>query len=128
MSPGRVVSAFLLAPAVAPLLIALTSFHPSMAGVWIVALGVAAFTYGTALLAGVPAYFLFRLKKWLKWWQFVLGGALLGLLPALVLGFPLSLQGILFLGSNHAVIGAVSGLAFWAVAFAGSRPALSSAA
>ena len=128
MSQSRVVFAFLLAPAVAPLVIAVASLHPSMAGAWIVALGVAAFTYGTALLAGVPVYFLFRSKKWLNWWQFTLGGTLLGLLPALIVGFPFSLQGILILGPDHVVIGAISGFAFWAVAFAGSRTTTRSAA
>ena len=99
-----------------------------MKGIWVMALGVAAFTYATALFAGIPAYFLFRARNWLKWWHYTLGGALLGLLPTLVMGFPLSLQGALLLGPDHALIGAASGLTFWALAFAGSRTTVRSAA
>jgi hypothetical protein len=128
MSRHRVILAFLLAPAAAPALIGLASIHSSMAGIWVIALGVAAFTYATTLIAGIPAYFVLRAKNWLKWWHFALGGAVLGLLPALFIGFPLSLQGILLLGPDHLLIGAVSGFAFWALAFAGSGSRLRGAA
>jgi hypothetical protein len=128
MSCHRIILAFLLAPAVAPALIALASIHPSMAGIWVIALGVAAFTYATTLVAGIPAYFLLRAKNWLKWWHLTLGGTVLGLIPALVIGFPLSLNGALLLGPDHLLIGATSGFAFWALAFAGSRSRLQGAA
>jgi hypothetical protein len=120
MSSRRVILAFLLAPAVAPALIGLASIHPSMAGMWVMALGVAAFTYVTTLIAGVPAYFVLRAKNWLKWWHFTLGGAVLGLLPTSLIGLPQSLQGTLLLGPDYLLIGAASGFAFWALAFAGS--------
>jgi hypothetical protein len=94
-----------------------------MAGIWVAALIVAAFTYGTTIVAGIPAYLVFRARGWLKWWQLTFGGALLGLLPTLVLGLPLSLSGILIVGPDHMLIGAASGLAFWALGFAGNREA-----
>jgi hypothetical protein len=128
MSRHRIILAFLLAPAVAPALIGLASIHPSMAGIWVIALGVAAFTYATTLVAGIPAYFLLRARNWLKWWHLTLGGTVLGLLPTLVMGFPLSLNGALLLGPDHLLIGAASGFAFWALAFAGSTSRLRGAA
>ena len=103
------------------MLVAVASLHPTTGGVWVVGLVVAAFTYATTFTVGVPAYFLFRHKNWFKWWQFGLGGALLGVLPTLVIWFPALLQGLLFLGPEHPVIGAISGVAFWAVAY-GARP------
>jgi hypothetical protein len=102
-----------------PALIGLASIRQSLAGIWILALGVAAFTYATTLFAGIPAYRLLRSRNWLKWWHLTLGGAALGLLPTLVMGFPLSLQGVLLLGPDHVLIGAASGLVFWLLAFAG---------
>jgi hypothetical protein len=122
MPISRVAVAFLLAPGVAPLGIALASLLPSLAGIWVLAVGVAAFTYGTTAIAGIPAYSLLRYFNWVSWWHFTLGGAVLGILPTLVFGFPSSLQGMLVLGPDYLAIGAITGLVFWAIAF--SRAAL----
>ena len=117
MPISRVAAAFLLAPAVAPLGVALLSLVPSLAGIWVLAVGVAAFTYGTTVIAGIPAYSLLRYFNCVSWWHFTLGGAVLGILPALVFGFPTSLQGMLVLGPDYLAIGAVTGLVFWIIAF-----------
>ena len=128
MNRARVVLAYLVAPAFAPLLIASNALNPTMAGVWVVALAVAAFTYGTTLIVAAPAYFLFQSKKWFKWWHFVIAGAVLGLLQVLVGWSPLSFQGLALLGPGHAAIGAVTGFAFWFIAFAGNHGKVNSAA
>jgi hypothetical protein len=108
--------------------IALASLIPSLGGIWVLAVGVAAFTYGTTAIAGIPAYSLLRYLNWVSWWQFTLGGALLGVLPTLVFGFPASLQGMLVLGPDYLAIGAITGLVFWAIAFSKATPPLRDAA
>jgi hypothetical protein len=114
------------------MLIGLAAIHANMPGFVVVALGVAAFTYATAVFAGIPTYLLLRSRNWLRWWHFTLGGAALGLLTMLVMGlvsfsyqllldFPLSLVFLEPLVLSGILIGAPSGFVFWVLAYAG-RP------
>ena len=128
MPISRVAAAFVLAPGVAPLGIALASLIPSLGGIWVLAVGVAAFTYGTTAIAGIPAYSLLRYFNWVSWWHFTVGGAVLGILPTLAFGFPASVQGMLVLGPDYLVIGAITGLVFWAIAFGKAASQLRDAA
>ena len=115
----RTVLAFVLAPAVVPALVALLALLHSMSGMWQVAVFMAAVSYAVTAIAGVPVYLLLRTCNLLTWWALTLGGSILGLLPS---------QYLAFANQYHALIGAVTGFAFWCIAFAGVTPRPQSAA
>ena len=115
----RVFLAFLLAPAVVPSIVALLALLPSLNGMWAIAIFMAAVSYAVTLVAGVPLFFLLRSRKLLTWWALTIGGALLSVLPSLFLAFAIQ---------YHALIGAVTGFAFWCIAFARRKPSSLSAA
>jgi hypothetical protein len=69
-----------------------------------------------ATLIGIALFALFRARRWFAWWQFALGGALLGVLGAI----PFLPRGAVFLLPAFAAIGAAHGLLFWLVAIAGN--------
>lgn len=120
----RLPLAFLVAPGVVPAALACASAFPTYAGAWVIALPVAAFTYATAVLLGIPAYVIFSRQGWCNAWQFVLGGAALGVAPMLLLSpFAGFARQALAAGPIYIGIGAISGLFFWVVAFAGKRRA-----
>jgi hypothetical protein len=67
------------------------------------------------LLFGVPAFVLFFRRGWLSWWQFVFGGALIGLLCTI----PFAVGGAAVVGAlapTFLALGALHGLLFWAPA------------
>ena len=126
----RVVLAFLIAPATALLLAGMADgigfifsekldlFGPAIALTTI-------YSYPTAVILGIPALYLFRRSGWVEWWHFVLGGAVIGCIPPLVVLFafvrvPLPEffrdADLLTLCGLGAILGAVSTLVFWAIA------------
>lgn len=86
----------------------------------------APFAYLFALL-GVPAYFALRRTGWLSLWQVIIAAAVLGFIAELL--FELVGGGITSSGIYRALgfgaYGAITGLAFWLIAFAGAKPNLS---
>ena len=118
----RILLAFALAPLTVPLLFGLQDavvffLTGAMEHHWRRPLGIALFAgYPVELVLGLPTFLLLRRFAWLRWWQFALCGALIGVLP----GIPWLLEGwggILALGTTA---GAVTALAFWAVAVPGN--------
>ena len=104
----RVALAFAVAPLTAPVIGTLQTLDPRTFALMVV------FSYPLSLVAGIPAYFLFRYLGWLSLWSVVLASALLGGIVALTL---LQLGGaLLFCG-----FGAATGLVFWLIAFARLR-------
>src|SRR5687768_3771591 len=78
----RLVIAFLLAPAAAPLLIGLMLGFEGVFGLsYIFAGPIAVFAYAVTLLLGLPTFLWFRKRRWLSFWYFAIGGAILGLAP-----------------------------------------------
>jgi hypothetical protein len=109
----RIFLAFLLAPAVVPTIVALLALFPSLNGMWAIAIFMAAASYAVTLVAGVPLFLLLRSWQLLTWWAMTICGALLSILPSLFLAFAIQ---------YHPLIGAVTGFAFWCIAFARKRP------
>lgn len=111
VSSARVIAAFLIAP-LAPCL-ALTLAADGL--LWFIVF--APFCYVLSA-AGIPAYFLFKRMGWLKLWQVVPAGSVLGVAIAFTkaLGPPSANNALQLAG-----YGALTALVFWLVAFAGSR-------
>lgn len=93
MIKWRIVAAFLVAPLAAPVVFSLTSIatNPSdnrdLVGQFIVAcLYVVPFAYLSAFLLGIPTWLIFRHYRIYSLSAFAVGGALIGLLVALMLG------------------------------------------
>ncbi len=92
------------------------------------ALMIAIVTGGVSLFAGVPLFLLFRTRRWLAFWQCLLGGALAGQILAVpFVGFAfryvLTLDGLvnlLPLLGLLAIYGGMHGALFWLVAVAGN--------
>lgn len=127
----RVVLAFLIAPATALLLAAVADGIGYVLGSSLKLSGLglvltAVYAYPTAVILGIPTFLVFRHRGWFRWWQFVLGGMVIGCIPPLlvlvgIFGMPfaeflLSADGAVFLGLG-AAIGAVSVLVFWLLAY-----------
>ena len=128
---ARIALGFIIGPAVGLLLLGLvwcplSSSNPSdsFSACWgggavvfmVAGLG-ALFAYPAAIVFGVPLFLIFRRRAWLRWWQFGLGGVLVGALWVLVVAlYGGSLSGaaeyLLLCGS----VGFVSGVAFWGIA------------
>jgi hypothetical protein len=118
----RLALAFAVAPGVVP--IAAWAILQFGGGVVL-----ATYTYGSTVLFGIPLFLLFRRNRWLRWWHCFAAGALASLPFMAILG------GFLFFSSAFhsreaalssvqlsamiVGVGAISGLAFWLVAFAG---------
>ena len=70
--------------------------------------------YLVTLIAGVPTFLVMRMRHSSRWWQYVICGAVLGCLPALIL---VKDYGGLVIGAVAfgAPYGALSGFAFWAL-------------
>jgi hypothetical protein len=110
----RVAAAFLVAP-LAPALVAGIGSPVSP----ILALVFAPFCYLFALL-GVPAYFALRRMGWLSLWQVIIAAAVLGFLAGLLL--ELGGGGVISRALGFGAYGAITGLAFWIIAFARAKP------
>ena len=115
----RVILAFILAPAVVPV---------AVAG-WALATGVrapeslvlasvyGAFTYGTAAALGLPFFRLSERKGWTRAWQYAVAGAMIGLVPLLMISLaaaappPDGRVVLVFAG-----LGVLSATVFWLIA------------
>jgi hypothetical protein len=102
----RVIAALVLVPLLYPLSILVAGGREGIAG----ALFVGSITVPGSLLLGVPFFVLARRRNWLHWWQFCLGGFVLGLLfasLALFLGWEVALffaPYFSFFGATHALV------------------------
>lgn len=79
------------------------------------ALWVAMFTVGATILVGLPLLGWFFRRRWLSWWQFLLGGAACGAVAAI----PFAVAGwvpFAAVGAAFVLIGAGHGLVFWFIA------------
>jgi hypothetical protein len=126
MTRRRTLIAFAVAPAPLPMFV----FVRTLDGPWgwsdaaLFAGIYAAFTYGAALLGGVPVHLTFQRKGWNAWWQYTLAGAAIGVAVflALLMGFEnwekvgrLPRQ-ILAASLWFVIPGAVSAILFWIIA------------
>jgi hypothetical protein len=118
-SMRRIVVAFLLSPGICPIVLALLSAIPALAGIWVFALPIAMFTYPIALIIGVPAYLLFFRQRWLYLWQFALAGGIIGISTLLALGLSSDeTSNVQWLAGQlplFAAIGLLSSATFWLV-------------
>lgn len=130
-NPWRVAFAFLVAPALAALLYA--ACYPLYAGlpnfpervIWTAVFYAAIATYPAAIMLGVPLFMALRHRLNLTALNCVLAGIFIAAMPAIILSFmpePLNLAAgrglsaaIIFAG-EAAILGAISGLAFWLIA------------
>lgn len=126
----RVVLAFLIAPATALLLAGLADgigliFGESLAFLRPATALTLIYAYPTAVILGIPAFYLFRRCAWIEWWHFALGGVVIGNIPPLMvllvfIRVPLSDffrdVNLLTLCGLGAILGAVSTLVFWVIA------------
>lgn len=108
----RVIVAFLVAPLPACLIAAYLAgnYH------WLLVAAPFAYLF-TAM--GIPIFLLFLRLGWLRFWQVVPTGAVLGGVAGFVGGFA---QASLANALQFVGHGALTGLVFWLVAFAGTRP------
>ena len=82
--------------------------------------GLTKIAYCVELLAGVPTFLVMRRSHYILWWQFAIGGAGLGTIPALIMAFlhnPWSLLGLAFGLPSGALAGAI----FWLICLSGGR-------
>ena len=117
MNRARIIAAFLVAPLMTPLvLLGADQLHGApfnlaeQLGAFVFVSG---FAYGATVLFGIPAFFLFRAKRWTNFFLYVLVGGLIGLLVSLILNYPISFD---VLGLEYrgwwALAGALSALVF----------------
>lgn len=103
---NRPLLAFLLAPLVSAVTLA------SLQGELVMTLFFAPIAYMFAL-PGIPAYFLFRWLGWLRPWQVIAGGAVLGMLVSLSIRSGVDWSDMQVLGCAGAFTGGV----FWIIVF-----------
>ncbi|MEP7060948.1 MAG: hypothetical protein ABI881_01015 [Betaproteobacteria bacterium] len=93
--------------------------HPTHTDTSLFALGLY-FTYIIAGVFGVPAILLFQLFKLRRWWQFALGGFLLGPCAMLIIPFDPRMRPSLYMDLEQfeacAGLGLMCALIFWVVA------------
>ena len=124
---GRVITAFLVAPAIIPVLVfAIALVEGVRVGESaVLASSYAAVTYSAAVAAGYPLFRLFTRKGWTASWQYLIAGALIGV--SVLIAVSAAAEGVavavgtllLFLG-----LGALSTLVFWVIAVKGSSIAV----
>jgi hypothetical protein len=111
---SRVVSGFLGAPLISGVLYSVMTLSPS-AGFFALI-----FAYPFAWMLGIPAYLLFRKMGWLKFWQVLLAGAVLGGIACALFswgGSPANLErsDLIWMGL-FIIHGAVVAAMFWLIA------------
>lgn len=131
MTKRRLLTAFAVAPAPLPLFVFVRMLNGpwSLSDAAMVAGIYAVFTYGSALLGGVPVYLTFERRGWNAWWQYALAGASIGgaVLVALLTVFEDwekigRVPGQALATTLWFVIpGAVSATLFWAIAIRRTR-------
>jgi hypothetical protein len=121
----RVIIAFAVAPAVIPLVVVAIGLVEGVPVPESLLLGLiyAAFRYGAALVFGVPSFRVFSRRGWVRLWQYVVVGALIGLVMLLLIGV---MVGELLFGPLTVLVfaagGALSTIGFWMIAvWDGSR-------
>lgn len=110
----RIIAAFLIAPGVFPLGLALFSQNDMAIGG---ALVYAMFTYPLAIIIGIPALLFFNAWGFDKWWQFSLGAGLIGFVPSPFFSSTMPLSGWITLAATFIGIGVLSGYIFWLIGF-----------
>ncbi|HEY0592688.1 MAG TPA: hypothetical protein VGF40_13035 [Thermoanaerobaculia bacterium] len=117
----RVISGFVISPAVVPLGVTARALVDDVGLQESVIIGsiYAAFTYGAAIVMGIPAFYAFSRKGWTRWWQYALAGAAIGIA---VLAGASAAAGESFFRLPIALLliamGVVSTTVFWSVAIA----------
>lgn len=109
----------MLAPAVYP---AWLGLQASGDFAQVVAWAFAGFSYLTAIVVGVPVFLLFRAQGLISWWHYVLGAALIALIPGFLAATGGDPEDALRIVGQITAIGAVSGLVFWIIGIWGSTP------
>jgi hypothetical protein len=110
----RVAVAFVVAPLAVPVTLFLIFRDPT-------AMVAAMFSYPLALVPGIPMYFILRRLGWLHLWRFVLCSAVLAACIGVAMSLPISMhRNISTLVAVLTANGAMVGLVFWLVAFAGA--------
>jgi len=111
---SRILLGFLIAPSLLPLVaFCIGAREPGLslgfAGLY------AIFTYGVAILAGGPLLYLYLRNRWFRWWQYAIGGLLLGFLPSVL--FEIMQPGPLPFGFLFimACFGSASAVIFWSI-------------
>jgi hypothetical protein len=119
----RVIIGFLIAPAVVPFVVFSIALAEGMRvpESAVVASIYAAFTYGAAILPGWPLFRIFARKGWTAWWQYFIGGALIG--AGVLIAVSAAAQELPVQAGTLAVFvgaGVLSTLVFWMIAGKGS--------
>jgi asparagine N-glycosylation enzyme membrane subunit Stt3 len=114
----RVVGAFLSAPF---LVLLVGAFSTGTQDGFLVAVMIA---YPIALVFGVPLFFLFRWRGWLRWWQATIGGAVCAAPFVLLYVLGANPMHVEKYGASNSMVlfgyGALIGLVFWAIGLAGN--------
>jgi hypothetical protein len=121
---AAVTAAFFIAPLVPSVFIPLVGqwiFPPDVVGALVVYLIALPFVFAI----GLPLFLLFSRIRIFSWWGSILGGALGGVAILVLLGGRYNLRGYPLL--LYGTVGAVTGLAFWAVVMLGPEPSQSTA-
>jgi hypothetical protein len=94
MTWRRTIAAFLVAPLMTPFVILLSDQSHgapfNLAEQFIAFLFIAAFAYAATVLFGIPAFFLFRAKRWTNVFLYMLTGGVIGLLFSVLLNYRIS--------------------------------------
>ncbi len=116
----RTLLAFVLAPAVVPIVVfVLTVAEDTHLRERLLVAGVyATFTYGAAIIFGIPALILFERKGWTRWWQYTAAGAAIGFAVMMMFWIARPPMPDVRVFLIFAGIGSASALVFWAL----SRP------
>jgi hypothetical protein len=117
MSHARVIAAFLIAPLMTPLVFLAADLSHGMllnlAELPAYFFVVGGFAYGATALFGIPAFLLFRAKRWNNVLLYGLVGSLIGLLVSVIMNYPVYFSGLSFEYRGwHGVAGALSALMF----------------
>jgi hypothetical protein len=119
----RVIVGFLIAPVLVGLLLWIALAIESGTD-WATALVVTIalpYSYLSALLVGVPVFLLMRRRGLFRWWHYVLGGLLIGLVPAIVMLSLVrefrDLDDVATIAGVGCFLGAITAWVFWVLVF-----------
>lgn len=110
---ARIIAGFILAPGLFPLL------SLAFGSVWSGVEFALVISYLSTVLFGVPLFFLFKWRRWYKWWQVTAAGAACALpFSALLINFSNPQIHHLTNSLQLIAVGAIAGLLFWTIALA----------